>query len=229
MSGDGAKAKNKENIEVLPKEEHPPEKPNTANPSLPAALPAIKQHIPLPPLHAYTKISFLVTSMSIRYKIAGALILVLILAIASLGMVTFSHQKQMLQEEIKKRAGVFVHQLAGVGKEGLMAKDDLSVFSAIKEIQKHSGIVYAMVVDTSGAVFVHSTLTEKGKVLSSPLDKNTLKAQQLLFQQTTYNNEPIMDAALPIIVFIKPKICISALPGSDFPKKNCKTPSPDRS
>lgn len=50
--------------------------------------------------------------MSIRYKIAGALILVLVLAIASLGMVTFSHQKRILEEEIKKRAGVFAHQLA---------------------------------------------------------------------------------------------------------------------
>jgi hypothetical protein len=66
-------------------------------------------------------------------------------------MVTFSHQKRILQEEIKRRAGVFVHQLAGIGKEGLMTKDDLSVFSTIKDIQKHAGVVYAMVVDTNGA------------------------------------------------------------------------------
>jgi methyl-accepting chemotaxis protein len=200
MSRDDTGTKSKENLEVLPNEEPLPEKPKTPDLSVAATLPAIKQDSPIPPLHAYTKISFLVSSMSIRYKIAGALILVLVLAIASLGMVTFSHQKRILQEEIKKRAGVLVHQLAGVGKEGLMTKDDLSVFSTIKDIQKHAGVVYAMVVDTKGAVFVHNTLTEKGKILSGPLDKNTLNTQQLLFQQTTYNNEPIMDAALPIVV-----------------------------
>jgi class 3 adenylate cyclase len=205
MSRDEARTKIKENIEVLPKGEPLPEKPKTAGPSIATTLPAVKQNSPIPPLHAYTKISFFVSSMSIRYKIAGALILVLVLAIASLGMVTFSHQKRILQEEIKKRAGVFVHQLAGIGKEGLMTKDDLSVFSAIKDIQKHAGVVYAMVLDNNGAVFVHNNLTEKGKVLSSPLDKNTLNTQQLLFQQTTYNNEPIMDAALPILVLYQSK------------------------
>jgi len=138
--------------------------------------------------------------MSIRYKIAGALILVLVLAIASLGMVTFSHQKRILEEEIKKRAGLFAHQLAGAGKEGLMTEDELSVFSTIKNIQKNTGVVYAMVLDKDGTVFMHSILTEKGKVLSTPMDKKTLNTNELLFQKTRYNNEPVMDAALPILV-----------------------------
>jgi class 3 adenylate cyclase len=205
MSNDETREKSKENIEILPPEQNLPEKLSTAGHPNATALMAAKEDIPTPPLQAHTKFSFFVSSMSIRYKIAGALVLVLVLAIASLGMVTFSHQKRILQEEIKKRAGVFVHQLAGVGKEGLMTKDDLSVFSAIKDIQKHADVVYAMVVDTNGAVFVHNTLTEKGKILSSPLDKNTLNTQQILFQQATYDNEPIIDAALPIQVMYQEK------------------------
>ncbi|MGV8059269.1 MAG: adenylate/guanylate cyclase domain-containing protein [Smithellaceae bacterium] len=206
MSKNITREKNEEIIEVAPEEQHPPEKLKTAgNSGTATALMTVKQENPPPPLHAYTKFSFFVSSMSIRYKIAGALILVLVLAIASLGMVTFSHQKRILEEEIKKRAGVFVHQLAGIGKEGLMTKDDLSVFSAIKDIQKHTGVVYAMVVDKNGAIFVHSTLTEKGNVISGPLDKNALNTQQLLFQQTTYNNEPVMDAALPVTVMYQDK------------------------
>jgi len=201
MSEDKTGDKREEIVDdMTPGEGTLPEKTNPASSAVTTALATVKERKPLPPLHAYTKISFFVSSMSIRYKIAGALIFVLVLAIASLGMVTFSHQKRILEEEIKKRAGVFVHQLAGVGKEGLMTQDDLSVFSSIKDIQKHAGVVYAMVVDTKGAVFVHSTLTEKGRILSGPLDKKTLNTQHLLFQQATYNNEPIMDAALPIMV-----------------------------
>jgi class 3 adenylate cyclase len=205
MSKDNISDKSEEAIDVSPQEQHLSENPNAANASVTTALTTVKESKPLPPLHAYTKFSFFVSSMSIRYKIAGALVLVLVLAIASLGMVTFSHQKRILEEEIKKRAGVFVHQLAGVGQEGLLTKDDLSVFSTIKDIQKNAGVVYAMVVDNNGAVFVHNTLTEKGKILSSPLDKNTMNTQQLLFQQTKYNNEPIMDAALPILVMYQDK------------------------
>ena len=189
MSRDKIEEKSEEHIEVLPKEQNLPQIVDTA--SRPA---------PIQPLQVYTKLSYFVSSLSIRYKIAGALILVLVVAIAPLGMATFSHQKRILEEEIKKRAGVFVQQLAGVGKEGIMTKDDLSVFSTIKDIQKHTGVVYAMVVDANGAVFVHNTLTEKGKILSTTLDKKTLETNELLFQQTMYNKEPIMDAAMPITV-----------------------------
>lgn len=205
MNKVNTREQSKENIEVLPDEQHYPSELKDAGGTAAGALQAVGHNSSVPPLHAYTKVSFFVSSLSIRYKIAGALILVLLLAIASLGMVTFSHQKRILEEEIKKRAGVLVHQLAEAGQEGLLTKDDLSVFSTIKDIQKHSGVVYAMVVDKNGAVFVHSILTEKGKVNSSPLDKNTLNTQQLLFQHTTYNNEAVIDAALPIMVMYQDK------------------------
>jgi len=165
----------------------------------------VEERKPLPPLSAYTKFSFFVSSMSIRYKIAGALVLILVLAIASLGMVTFSKQKSILEEELEKRAAVIVQQLAGVGKECLMTKDDLLAFSTIKDLQKNSGVIYAMILDGQGTIFVHSKLTEKGKTLSAPLDKNTLAAKQILFQKTVYNSESAIDAAMPITILYHEK------------------------
>lgn len=205
MSNDKTEIKNNDIIEISATEKNPPLNTTGSSNSSTTALTTVKQPAPTSPLHAYTKFSFFVSSMSIRYKIAGALILILVLAIASLGMITFSYQKSILQEEVKKRAGVFVHQLAGIGKEGLMTKDDLSVFSAIKEIQEDVGVVYAMVLDNNGAVFVHNILSEKGKIFSTPIDTNTLKTEQLLFQQRIFNNEPVIDAALPIFVLYQSK------------------------
>jgi len=205
MNTDTTEVEDKKTIDAAPAGKTPPENSEKSDNKSTNALATVKKPASNSPLHAYTKISFFVSSMSIRYKIAGALIFVLIIAIASLGVITFSHQKSILQEEVKKRAGVFVHQLAGIGKEGLMTKDDLSVFSTIKDIQKHVGVVYAMVLDKNGAVFVHSTLSEKGKILSSPIDKNTLKTEQLLFQHTAFNNETVIDAALPIFVLYQSK------------------------
>lgn len=205
MTTDQSELENKEIIDIVPEGKNSSVNPEKSTKQGTTDLITVKKKDSASPLQAYTKISFFVSSISIRYKIAGALILVLILAIASLGAITFSRQKNILQEEVKKRAGVFAHQLAGIGKEGLMTKDDLSVFAAIKEIQEHDGVVYAMVLDKDGAVFVHNTLSEKGKILSTAIDKNTLKADKLIFQQTKFNNEPVIDAALPIFVLYQAK------------------------
>jgi class 3 adenylate cyclase len=197
--------KSDKEIEVPINQEKLPEKLKKSINSLAGDVNELTQHLPVPSPNIYTKFSLFVSSMSIRYKIAGALIIVLMFAIASLGMVTFSHQKRILEDEIKKRAEVLVHQLANVGKEGLLTKEDLPVYSTIKDLQKHVGVAYAMVIDAKGAVFVHNILTEKDKILENTIDRNALKTEQLLIQQTTFNKEPIMDAALPIFVLHKDK------------------------
>ncbi|OGR87157.1 MAG: hypothetical protein A3A86_08200 [Elusimicrobia bacterium RIFCSPLOWO2_01_FULL_60_11] len=151
------------------------------------------------PAMDYHRVFVLVSSMSVRFKIAGTLILVLALAIASLGMVTFARQKKLLESEMKKRAGVLVQQLANVGKDGLLTKEDLGIYSTIKDIQKNGGVVYAMVMDGSGKVFVHNSLGEKGRALSGEADLNALASSALLFQNVSYEGEPALEAALPIV------------------------------
>jgi adenylate cyclase len=146
-----------------------------------------------------TRFCVLASCMSIRYKIAGALVAVLCLAIASLGMITFGQQKKVLTEEMQKRAEVILHQIAGAGKTGLLTKDELHTYSTIKELQQSGGILYAMVLDNRGAVFVHNILAEKGKELSSPADKAALEAKDMLIQETSFAGDPVLDASLPIV------------------------------
>jgi len=151
----------------------------------------------------YNRVFVFISSMSVRYKIAVTLVMVLALAIASLGGVTFSRQKKLLEDEMQKRGEVLVQELANVGKEGLLTKEELGTFSTIKDIQKNSGVVYAMVVDNQGKVYVHNMLSEKGKILDSPLDQNSFKSDRLLFQKSVYQGEPILDASLPIVSKMK--------------------------
>jgi class 3 adenylate cyclase len=147
-----------------------------------------------------TKLQVLVSSMSIRYKIAVALIMVLCLAIASLGGITFAQQKKVLIAEMKNRADVLIRQLAASGKMGLLTKDDLQAFSTLKDIQKTPGVVYAMILDKNGEIFVHNDLAEKGKKPQGDSTlTNALHANDLIFQETTYAGGPVLDTALPII------------------------------
>jgi len=139
----------------------------------------------------------LLSSMSVRYKIAGTLIMILSLTVATLGVVTFTQQNASLRHELKTRAAILAQQLANIGKEGLLTKQEMPVFSAIMDIKRRDDVVYAMVMDYEGKVFVHSDLTKKGSVLRGPADQAAMKADTLLFQETGSGNDPILDAPEP--------------------------------
>jgi len=143
------------------------------------------------------------SSLSVRYKIAGTLIIILSLAVVSLGVVTFTLQNAILRNEMKSRASTLVNQLATVGKEGLLTKQEMPVFSTITDIQKRNDVIYAMVIDHEGKVFAHSDFSRKGAVLVDPSDQTALKTAALLFQEKVYNNDSVLDATIPIILKTK--------------------------
>jgi class 3 adenylate cyclase len=142
-------------------------------------------------------------SISVRYKIAGTLIMVLGLAVSSLGIVTFAQQNMSLRQEMKNRAEILVQQLANAGKEGLLTKEELPVYSTITDIRKRNDVVYAMVMDDEGKVFAHNDITRKGSVLSGPVDLAAIRANTLLFQETGSGDTSVLDVTLPIVLKVK--------------------------
>lgn len=143
----------------------------------------------------------LLSSISIRYKIAATITLILALTVCSLGYMTFTHQTRMLREEMQNRAEVLVQQLATAGKEGILTKQELQVYSTINEFQKKPDMVYAMILDANGSVFIHNVLSMKGKVLLS--DRELRSTEALVFQEALYEGKPVLDATFPIM--FKPK------------------------
>jgi methyl-accepting chemotaxis protein len=123
--------------------------------------------------------------------------------VLSLGIVTFTRQNAILRTELNNRAAVLVQQLSNVGKEGLLTKQELPVFSAISDIQTQADVVYAMVLDDEGRVFAHSDLARKGAVLSGPFDQEALRSDALLFRETEIRGDPVLDATLPIMLRTK--------------------------
>jgi class 3 adenylate cyclase len=144
-----------------------------------------------------------ISSLSVKYKIAGTLLAVLVVAVASLGIVTFTYQNAMLRNEMRSRASILAHQLASVGKEGLLTRQELPVFTAIADIQKRADVVYAIVVDADGKVFAHSGLSGNGETLTGPADRAALAANDLLFQEAVFRGDTVLDAAMPIMLKTK--------------------------
>jgi class 3 adenylate cyclase len=145
----------------------------------------------------------IISSVGVRYKIAGTFVIILSLAVVSLGVVTFTRQNSLLRDEMKSRASILANLLANVGKEGLLTKQEMPVYSTITDVQKRDGVVYAMVIDYEGRVFAHSDMSKKGSVLAGPEDKAALKAEALVFQETSFDGNPVLDASIPIVLTTK--------------------------
>ena len=133
----------------------------------------------IPKLSQQSRLARVLSSMSVRYKIAGTLIVILSLAVATLGVVTFTQQNASLRHELKSRAVILAQQLANVGKEGLLTKQEMPVYSAIMDIKRQDDVVYAMITDYEGKIFVHSDLTKKGSVPRGPADQAAMKTDDL--------------------------------------------------
>jgi len=187
----------KEVVEAMPAEPHAASDTKSST----VAPPPVKQDIARSSLTSV--LLHRLFSISVRYKIAGTLIIVLGLAVASLGIVTFAQQSMSLRQEMKNRAEVLVQQLANVGKEGLLTKEELPVYSTLTDIQKRNDVVYAMVMDDEGKVFAHNDIARKGTVLTGPVDLAALRANALLFQETGSGDRSVLDATLPIVLKAK--------------------------
>jgi class 3 adenylate cyclase len=157
---------------------------------------------PAPPVHEHSSVGArlrrFLWSLSVRTKIAGTVIVILGVAVVSLGIVTFARQSAILRSEMRSRAETLVHQLAGAGKEGLLTRLELPVVSAISDITKQEDIVYAMVIDLDGRVFAHSDLARKGALLTASNDLASLRADGLLFQEIKVGRDTVQDVTMPI-------------------------------
>jgi adenylate cyclase len=171
----------------------------TGNPGAAVDPPPAERKEGGPPAPLSRAVRFL-ASVSVRYKIAGTVLMVLSLAVASLGIATFTRQNAILRNELNSRAGILVQELANVGKEGLLTKQDLPVYTAISDIRKRADVVYAMVLDDEGRVFAHSELSRNAALPAGPADLAAWRAGDLLFQEITVNNEAVLDAAIPIVL-----------------------------
>jgi adenylate cyclase len=155
---------------------------------------------PSAPSRHFSKLIGQLSSIRVRYKIAGTFIVVLSLTVISLGLVTFASQKTILQHEMKARAAVLVQQLANAGKEALLTKQELPIASTVADVMKRDDVVYAMVTDSKGNVFVHNDFSLKGTALSGTVDKAAMQTDGLLFQESQFHDDAVLDAAIPIVL-----------------------------
>ncbi len=141
----------------------------------------------------------MMTSLSIRYKIAAALLAVLCLAIAFLGTISFQVQKSTLEAEMQLRGRGLARQLASAAKTALLDRDELAAADAIGEVRR-SGVLYAAILDRKGVLFADSDQRFAGRHLDAEADAFTRGATSMRFRELPEADAPMLEVVAPVIV-----------------------------
>lgn len=139
---------------------------------------------------------------SIRFKyILFVTFLVLILS-GIHSFLTIQNQTKALKNEIIKRAKVIVRKLANDSRDAILTKDDLTLFTSIKNTIAEKGILYAMILNQDKVPICHNDtkyLSEHKFSLKDHITVKAFKSDTILVQDIFYKGESSFDVSSPII------------------------------
>jgi two-component system sensor histidine kinase AtoS len=146
------------------------------------------------------------SSLSLRAKLTGATILVLLLMMLALIGVVERRQRETIIEEVRKRGVVLAKDLAAVSANPLLLYNYTALEQNVERFGLEADVVYAILLDMEGKVAAWSR--EPGRVGSTPSEPVGLRAAaatDLLIQETVESGQAIYDIAAPIFVEGAPK------------------------
>ncbi|MBU1076632.1 MAG: SpoIIE family protein phosphatase [Spirochaetes bacterium] len=139
---------------------------------------------------------------SIKYKyILFVTFLVLLLSVINTYL-TLQNQTRTLRKEIIKRAEGIVRKLASDSVDAILTKDDITLFTGVKNAMAEKGIQYAMILDEERIPICHNDteyLADHKYPLKDKVTINAFKGNALLVQDMVYQGESSFDVSSPII------------------------------
>ncbi|NLI98582.1 HAMP domain-containing protein [bacterium] len=105
----------------------------------------------------------LLVRISIRYKIAGLLVVLVFLLMGGTGFAIIRLVRQSFLEEIKLRGIILARNVAFSAEDPLMEQDDLTLAILSRDALKHKGSVYAFILDQDGLAASAPARMERNK------------------------------------------------------------------
>ncbi len=105
--------------------------------------------------------------ISIRYKIAGLLVILVFLLMGGTGFAIIRLVRQSFLEEIKLRGIILARNVAFSAEDPLMEADDLTLAILSRDALKHKGSVYAYILNQDGVTASAPARMERSKGIDS--------------------------------------------------------------
>lgn len=87
--------------------------------------------------------------LSIRYKISGLIVILIVIIMGTAGILILNHVKSSFMEELKLRGQTLAHNIAFAAEEPLVNQDDLSLTILVRNSLRSKGAVYTYILDNN--------------------------------------------------------------------------------
>jgi len=159
----------------------------------------------------------LVFKRSIKWELMAVMTFLLVSLVAILTYTQITSQKHMLENELNKRIELMRENLVERGKsftESLSqeVENDMAAYNfseATEEIRnrvsKSKDIKYAMLMDSSGMILVHTLKADISGIKLTERDRKALKYDSLTVVEYREGEETVIEIAKPIQISTKPE------------------------
>ncbi|MEK7691792.1 MAG: PAS domain S-box protein, partial [Bdellovibrionota bacterium] len=106
--------------------------------------------------------------------------------------------KTILFESVAQRGLLQLKDLSEEVRAGQKLKDERELWPLLNAVAFQTGASYAMALDASGVVLVHTNIVEKGKKYSDPMTLRVLALEGPGFEAFKIQDKQILDVALPV-------------------------------
>jgi len=112
------------------------------------------------------------------------------------------YQEGILKEALIQRGTLITQNFASSSQSALLENNFFFLFSAIQTLMEdHSEIIWAMIINKEGKILIHSDPSVKlQKQLEDVYSQKAIKNETILIQEHKFNDEDIIDIAVPIMI-----------------------------
>jgi signal transduction histidine kinase len=145
---------------------------------------------------------------TLKFKLTAFASLLVIFVALSFSYFIRRGQKEAIIERLETNRVDTVKALRQVAREGIIMNDETGLINYVQLLKRSQTIAYAMVIDPTGKILVHTDALEIGKTLSDPAAQAALATRSaetpLIQNLIDKENRPVVDMTVPIMTNISP-------------------------
>jgi len=136
--------------------------------------------------------------MKLRTQFSIFTTLLVLLSVGGVSGFLYYTERRVLLKEMAKKEEATVKQLAQIGSEALLVKDDLLLLNYVNLIKKTTpGVRYAFIENLQGKILAHTDPFKIETFDTTPVKEKALSSEDVV-RQTFFQDEQILDFSYPV-------------------------------
>jgi signal transduction histidine kinase len=137
-------------------------------------------------------------NLSTKFAVAATALTAFIVGGVILNAV--QRERRMIVQEVERKGAILAETLAMASVNALLSHDYSTLKRFLEATAKDPGVAYAMVLDPTGLIKMHTDLREIGRYVSDEVSARALDTDEVLVQSLSGRpGGPVYDVAAPVV------------------------------